>query len=97
MPAARASAAAAAVRVLGGADALLLAEVYAAGEAPIVAADGRALARALRVSGRIEPVFVEHIEHMPDAILNMARDGDVVMTMGAGSIGGVPAKVARKG
>ena len=83
------------VRVLSSADGLLLAEVYAAGEAPIVAADGRALARALRVAGKVEPVFVEQIADMPQAILDAARAGDVVLTMGAGSIGGVPAQLAR--
>jgi UDP-N-acetylmuramate--alanine ligase len=81
------------VKVLGGVDALLLGEVYAAGEAPIVAADGRALVRALRVAGKIEPVFVEDIAAMSAAILAAARDGDVVITMGAGSIGGVPGKL----
>jgi UDP-N-acetylmuramate--alanine ligase len=81
------------VKVLSSADALLLAEVYAAGEAPIVAADGRALARALRVAGKVEPVFVEAIEQMPQAIRDMARDGDVFILMGAGSIGSVPAKL----
>ena len=81
------------VKVLSTVDALLLGEVYAAGEAPIVAADGRSLARALRVAGRIEPVFVEHIEDMPQAILAAAQDGDVVITMGAGSIGAVPGKL----
>jgi UDP-N-acetylmuramate--alanine ligase len=81
------------VKVLSTVDALLLAEVYAAGEAAVVAADGRALARALRVAGRVEPVFVEDIGEMPAAILGAARDGDVVITMGAGSIGGVPAKL----
>jgi UDP-N-acetylmuramate--alanine ligase len=79
------------VRVLSGADALLLAEVYAAGEAPIVAADGRSLARALRVAGKVEPVFVEDMAEMPAAIRRVAEDGDVVLTMGAGSIGNVPA------
>jgi UDP-N-acetylmuramate--alanine ligase len=79
------------VRVLSGVDALLLAEVYPAGEAPIVAADGRALARALRVVGKVEPVFVEQIAEMPDAIKSAAHAGDVVVTMGAGSIGAVPA------
>ncbi len=83
------------VRVLSTADALLLAEVYAAGEAPIVAADGRSLARALRVSGRVEPVFVEDIAAMPQQILDQAQDGDVIVTMGAGSVGGVPAKLVR--
>ncbi|MBV8619476.1 MAG: UDP-N-acetylmuramate--L-alanine ligase [Curvibacter sp.] len=81
------------VKVIGQADAVLLAEVYAAGEAPIVAADGRALARALRVAGKVEPVFVDGIEDLPQAIWDNARDGDVVMCMGAGSIGGVPGKV----
>jgi UDP-N-acetylmuramate--alanine ligase len=81
------------VKVIADADAVLLAEVYAAGEAPIVAADGRSLARALRVAGKLEPVFVDEIAAMPQAILDNARDGDVVMCMGAGSIGGVPAKV----
>ena len=84
------------VKVIGEADAVLLAEVYAAGEAPIVAADGRSLARALRVAGKVEPVFVDDIAAMPQAILDNARDGDVVMCMGAGSIGGVPAKVVEQ-
>ena len=83
------------VGVLSSVDALLLGEVYAAGEAPIVAADGRSLARAVRVAGKVEPVFVEDISQMPQAILDSARDGDVVMTMGAGSIGAVPAKIGR--
>jgi UDP-N-acetylmuramate--alanine ligase len=78
------------VRVLSSADVLLLADVYAAGEAPIVAADGRALARALRAAGKVEPIFVQAIADMPAAIRNAARDGDVVITMGAGSISGVP-------
>ncbi len=81
------------VRVLGDADAVLLSEVYAAGEAPLVAADGRSLARAVRVAGKAEPVFVDAITEMPRAILGLARDGDVVICMGAGSIGGVPAQV----
>jgi UDP-N-acetylmuramate--alanine ligase len=81
------------IKVIAQADAVLLAEVYAAGEAPIVAADGRSLARALRVAGRIEPVFVDDIAAMPQAIADNAREGDVVLCMGAGSIGGVPAKV----
>ncbi len=82
------------VKVLSTVNALLLAEIYAAGEAPIVAADGRSLARALRVAGKVEPVFVEDIVAMPQTILDVARDGDVVLTMGAGSIGGVPGKLA---
>ena len=83
------------IGVLNGVDVLALAEVYAAGEAPIVAADGRALARALRVAGKVEPVFVEDIADMPQAILDIARDGDVVITMGAGSIGAVPGKLIK--
>ena len=83
------------VRVLSSVDALLLAEVYPAGEAPIVAADGRALARAVRVVGKVEPVFVEQIADMPEAILSAARPGDVVVTMGAGSIGAVPAQLRK--
>lgn len=85
------------VKVIGQADAVLLAEVYAAGEAPIVAADGRSLTRALRVAGKVEPVFVDEIADMPRAILDNARDGDVVICMGAGSIGAVPAKVVELG
>jgi UDP-N-acetylmuramate--alanine ligase len=81
------------VKVMGTADAVLLAEVYAAGEAPVVAADGRSLARALRVSGKVDPIFVDDIAQMPAAIAEHARDGDVVISMGAGSIGAVPAQV----
>ena len=81
------------VKVLGTVDALLLAEVYAAGEAPIVAADGRSIARALRVAGKVEPVFVEDIAEMPSQIMKCAEPGDVVITMGAGSIGSVPGKL----
>ena len=81
------------VKVLSTADSLLLAEVYPAGEAPIVAADGRSLARAVRVAGKVEPLFVEDIADMPDAIRRVAADGDVVVTMGAGSIGNVPAQL----
>ena len=78
------------VNVLGSADAVLLTEVYAAGEPPLVAADGRALARGVRVAGRVEPLFVEDVAAMPEAILNFAQDGDVVIVMGAGSISKVP-------
>jgi UDP-N-acetylmuramate--alanine ligase len=83
------------VKVLSSVDALLLTEVYPAGEAPIVAADGRALARAVRVAGKVEPVFVEHVIELGAAILASVQPGDVVITMGAGSIGGVPGNVAR--
>jgi UDP-N-acetylmuramate--alanine ligase len=82
------------VKVLSEADALVLSEVYAAGEAPIIAADGRALARAIRVAGKLEPVFVDDMDAMHEAILDIARDGDVVLCMGAGSIGGLPSRLA---
>jgi UDP-N-acetylmuramate--alanine ligase len=81
------------VKVLSRADALLLADVYAAGEVPIVAADGRALAHALRVRGEVEPVFVEQMSDMADAVLRFVRDGDVVITMGAGSMGAIAPKL----
>jgi UDP-N-acetylmuramate--alanine ligase len=81
------------VQVLSGADTVVLGEVYPAGEAPIVAADGRALARALRVAGKVEPIFVEEIERMPRAILDVVEDGDVVITMGAGSIGATASRL----
>jgi UDP-N-acetylmuramate--alanine ligase len=85
------------VKVLGQADAVLLADVYSAGETPIVAADGRSLARAVRVAGKVEPVFVDDIAAMPRAVLETARAGDVVICMGAGSIGGVPGKLLEMG
>lgn len=74
------------VSVLGTTDCLVLTEVYAAGEEPIVAADGRALSRAVRVAGKVEPVFCEDIVNLPETLLNILQDGDVVLTMGAGSI-----------
>ncbi len=81
-------------KILSSVDALLLTEVYAAGEAAIVAADGRALARAVRVSGKVEPIFVENVAELPQSILDMAQDGDVVLVMGAGSIGQVANRMA---
>jgi len=81
------------VKVMGLADSVLLGEVYAAGEAPIVAADGRALTQALRIAGKVEPVFVDDIAAMPQAIVDNARPGDVILCMGAGSISAVPTKV----
>ncbi len=83
------------VRVLSTADALVLTEVYPAGESPIVAADGRALARALRVAGKVEPVFVEDVAGVAEAIRSVVRDRDLVLTMGAGSIGGVPQQLTQ--
>jgi UDP-N-acetylmuramate--alanine ligase len=82
------------VRVLSSVDALVLADVYPAGEAPIVAADGRSLARAVRVAGKVEPVFVETTAEMPEAVRSLVRDGDVVIAMGAGSIGGLAPELA---
>ncbi len=81
------------VEVMGRADVLWLSEIYAAGEAPIAAADGRALSRAMRVAGHEALVFVDDIQKMAQVIADNAQDGDVVMCMGAGSIGQVPAKV----
>ena len=81
------------VKVIGSADHVVLTEVYAAGEEPIVAADGRSLARALRVAGKVEPVFVDDLADLPTLIAEQAQAGDVVMCMGAGSIGGIPAKI----
>jgi UDP-N-acetylmuramate--alanine ligase len=81
------------VTVIGHADAVLLAEVYAAGEAPIVAADGRSLARALRVAGKVEPQFVADISSMAQMAVQSARDGDVLLCMGAGTIGAIPGQV----
>ncbi|MGD9293124.1 MAG: cyanophycin synthetase, partial [Gammaproteobacteria bacterium] len=79
--------------VLAEVDALLLTEVYAAGETPIVGADGRALARAIRSRGQVEPVFVEDVEKLPDVLPGMLRPGDLLVTCGAGSIGSVAAKL----
>lgn len=78
------------VKVLSSADAAILTEVYSAGEEPITAADGQALVRALRALGKVDAVFAETIEAMPEAITQQARAGDVVITMGAGSMGHVP-------
>ena len=77
------------VKVLSSADAVLLTEVYSAGEAPIIAADGRSLVRAVRVAGKVEPLFVETTAELPQAIVNTVEEGDVVIVMGAGSIGQV--------
>ena len=85
------------VRVLSTADVLLLTDVYPAGETPIVLADGRALARAIRVAGKIEPIFVESIDELQAALLDVVRDGDVVIAMGAGSIGQLASKLTGGG
>jgi UDP-N-acetylmuramate--alanine ligase len=81
------------VKVLSGVDALFLAEVYAAGEPPIVAADGRTLARAVRVAAQVEPVFVDEVGKLAAAVAAAVQPGDVVITMGAGSVGGVAPRI----
>ena len=83
------------VRVISSADAVVLTEVYAAGEAPIVAADTRSLIRAIRVAGKVEPLFVDRTDGLPQAILGLAQDHDVVIVMGAGSIGQVASQTKR--
>ena len=85
------------VEVIGQADAVVITEVYAAGEAPLVAADGRALIRALRVAGQVEPLFVAQLEDMADAVFKQAQPTDVLLCMGAGSIAALAGKVAEKG
>ena len=82
------------VKVLSTVDELILADVYPAGEAPIVAADGRALTRAVRVAGKVEPLFVNTADEIAAAVESRVRDGDVVITMGAGSVGGVAPRLA---
>jgi UDP-N-acetylmuramate--alanine ligase len=84
------------VDVLGGFDAVLLTEVYAAGEAPIAGADGRALAQALRAARRVEPVYVDEVEALPQALGAVLRGGDVLVVMGAGSIGELPRRLVER-
>jgi UDP-N-acetylmuramate--alanine ligase len=81
--------------VLAGVDALLVTEVYAAGEAPIAGADGKAICRAVRTHGRVEPIYVEKVEQLAEVLKPILRDGDVVVTMGAGSIGAVAAELPK--
>lgn len=83
------------VRVLSQADVLLLTEVYPAGEDPIVAADSKSLARAIRVQGKVEPIYIETVDDLPDAILSIVQDGDVVLAMGAGSVAKVAPQIAQ--
>jgi UDP-N-acetylmuramate--alanine ligase len=82
--------------VLSGGDALLVTEVYAAGEAPIAAADGRAICRAIRTRGKVEPVFVEKVEELHLALRDVLRPGDVLLTAGAGSISAVSHALPQK-
>lgn len=84
------------VNVLSTVDALVLTEVYAAGEAAIPTASGEALSRALRAIGRVDPAFVATVDELPAALAQVARAGDVVITMGAGSIGAVPGRIAQQ-
>lgn len=84
------------VHVMGQADAVVLTEVYAAGESPIVAADSRALVRALRIAGKVDPLFIESVSDLSDALINLAADGDVMLIMGAGSIGSVAVQLVHK-
>ncbi len=85
------------VAVLEEADALVLTEVYAAGEAPVAGADGRALSRALRLRGRVEPLFAETVEEIPALLARTVADGDLVLTLGAGDIGALPARLMAGG
>jgi UDP-N-acetylmuramate--alanine ligase len=80
-------------RVLGQSDVLLVTEVYAAGEAPIAGADGRAICRAVRSRGQVEPIFVERVDELSDALRAVLHDGDVVLIMGAGNIGNVASEL----
>ena len=84
------------VKVLAQADLVLLSDVYAAGEMPIAGADGQSLARAMRATpaaGQAEPIFMADIQHMAQAVARHCRSGDVVLSMGAGSIGSVPIQI----
>jgi UDP-N-acetylmuramate--alanine ligase len=82
------------IKVLSSVDVLVLGEVYAAGEAPISDADGRALSRGIRARGHIAPVFVEELDSLPAVLNDLLQDGDVLLTLGAGNIGGVAARLA---
>jgi UDP-N-acetylmuramate--alanine ligase len=81
------------IKVMSSVDAILISEVYAAGEAKIVGADSRSLCRAIRLHSKIEPIFVDDIQNMAAEILDIAKDGDVVLCMGAGSIGATPKNI----
>jgi UDP-N-acetylmuramate--alanine ligase len=82
-------------RVLAGVEALVLTEVYSAGEEAITGADGKALARAVRARGAVEPVFIEDLSELPAVLGNILRADDVVLTLGAGSIGGIAPTLAK--
>ncbi len=82
---------------LSAVDGLILMEVYAAGEKPIAGADGRSLCRAIRLRGQVEPLFAEQLSELPDLLRTTLRSGDLLVTMGAGDIGGFAAKLAKEG
>jgi UDP-N-acetylmuramate--alanine ligase len=82
--------------VLSEVDALVLLEVYAAGESPISGADGRTLARAIRNRGKVDPVFVETVDQLPTALQAILQDGDILLTLGAGNIGACAAQLGRQ-
>jgi len=84
------------VKVLTEPDGLILTEVYAAGEAPIAQADGRALVRAIRQLGRIEPIFAAELQELPGLLDDLVQPGDVVLCMGAGSVGGLAPQLAER-
>ena len=80
--------------MLSGVDVLVLSEVYAAGEAPISGADGRALTRGIRARGHVDPVFIEKLDMLPDVLDDVLHDGDILLTLGAGDIGAAAAQLA---
>ncbi|MBK6956982.1 MAG: UDP-N-acetylmuramate--L-alanine ligase [Nitrosomonas sp.] len=82
-------------RVLSQVDVLLLTEVYPAGEDPIVAADSKSLARSIRVQGKVEPIYIEEVDDLSQAILDVVQDGDVVLVMGAGSVAKIAPHIAQ--
>jgi UDP-N-acetylmuramate--alanine ligase len=77
-------------------DSLVLLDVYPAGETPIAGADGRALARAIRTRGLVDPVFVESVAQVPDALRHVLKDGDILLTLGAGDIGAMAARLNKE-
>ena len=81
------------MRVLSSVDLLILSEVYAAGEEPIQGATGRDLSRAIRTRGQVDPVFLEPVEELPALLRGLLMEGDIVLTLGAGSIGAVAAEL----
>lgn len=84
------------VKVLSKPDVLVLCEVYAAGEAPLAGADGRSLIRAIRARGQIDPVFVDPLAELPEVLTGLLRDGDVVLTAGAGDIGAASTRLPQQ-